>query len=165
MGLRDSQRQKVFDAEETLVRLLPSCKLDSFDSTCDYIMTTTNTRWWKTRCPRRASQIRVERARSDSCTSLSFFDGEIRLAQCHYDKITILHELCHLLIPWHCASHGREFCKTMLEMTGRFISPGAKGMLRAEYRKRGVKWCARKNISAAQRAAMAERARRNFGLV
>lgn len=162
MRARDSQRQKVFDAEDALVIRLPSVRLDCFSLVCDYAKAVTGTRWWKEHYSKK--QVYMKQPRSDSCTSLALEDGGIRIAKCHYEKVTILHELCHLVIPWQYASHGREFCKTMLDMVGRFISPEAKQMLREEYRKHSVKWCAKKNISPAQRAAMAERARANFGL-
>lgn len=118
---RDSQRQKVYDAERTIAawgdeRFETLLELEAW---LNGILARA---WFKRRWPTfRQLSIKDGRGRRSACgESLQIGGnpviGEITMPLWARTKLVALHELAHCLTPNKYASHGREFCKVFVEL-------------------------------------------------
>lgn len=162
---RDSQRSKVYEAQSHF-HALCSTAWSRFDSISDcqvYVDSVTQSRWWKSRFPF-VYKVRVLKYQGYRKAVAQKWNGTINLPQWAFNEFTILHELCHHTISYDNASHGREFCRNLLVLIKRFLGSEYEQTFRECFKITGVKWRKKRNLSPEQRAAMAERARANFGL-
>lgn len=140
--IRDSQRQKVYDAEmavgpfENELGTLAACQ--------EYVDKVVGSAWVQSRWGR--MNVRVGRGRGYRGTS--YGDGYITLGIPGQNARVILHELAHEL---HArgrsqqrsgprAAHGREFCAIYVALVTRFLGAETGRKLRASYREHGVRF-------------------------
>ena len=157
---RDSQRQRVYDAETLLAkspvlqgwgRMLPTvedCTVYAEKVLADKWVRT----WWPEVADwaldvqdgrsRRSASGRLHRARPFRLNE----EGDV--AQLKFPKPTrweqiVLHEIAHCIAsPQEKAAHGREFVAVYLKLTQRFRGPAIAARLRRCFRKTGAKWYA-----------------------
>lgn len=140
MRPRDSQRQKVFEAE----RLVSATTLTASQA-ATWARTIMTSRWWKKRHPREVSVLCSPRWRCAS-SILHVSTG---------NQLDVLHAMAHILVPTDVAWHGPEFVREYLTLVERFISKDAKANLTKIFRAAGVEtstWNAEAKQAARKRA-------------
>jgi len=152
---RDTQRQKVYDAENVLSpggmvydfswRNRDGVKLDRKDAmTLDecqaFVDAMIRTRWWRNRFRDiRAIWVRDGRGRRRAAGFRGIGRGHIKLPRWSRTPHIILHEVAHVVTPERPA-HGREYARNLLDLVVRFLGPDAGRKLRAAYKVHGVRY-------------------------
>jgi hypothetical protein len=139
---RDSQRQKVWDAEHEARRNTSDNLLLALNNIRPFTKNILNSRWADNHMENYLpKQLDIYVGRSGSCCAWINRHGELQLpAYSHIsDKLALLHAVAHVFSPEDKAWHGPEFCRTYLEMTGRFISSHAADQLRASFKTHRIK--------------------------
>jgi len=139
---RDSQRSKVYAAEEAL-------RTDITEDDALWIADKiTHSRWWAKRVNATLAKSPVMFVDFNTCgaRTASQVRGGTRTiylpfkARSSVTQLSVYHALAHLIVTDdNIAWHGPEFCRLELEMVRRFYSSSVESNLRTEFRKRGVK--------------------------
>jgi len=145
---RDSQRSRVYRAERTVP---PDKFFNDIEEVREYVDKIVSSRWWKNRYPW-VKKVFVEH-RTRGCNALGYAPslfctaGRISLPRWAWNNITVLHELAHtVVIPRPTiASHGPEYCKTLLALVDRWGPSEGGKQLRAAFKQHRVKYIVRKN--------------------
>jgi putative metallohydrolase (TIGR04338 family) len=144
---RDFQKSKVYVAETDAGLGQRILKVDEIQAWIDQI---TGTRWWRSRCY--IEKLRVFDGRGTRKAYGGYFglwhSGKrgwgISMPRWSRYQLYILHELAHILIDQvrdtTVPHHGREFCRHLLALVGRWMGRDHVRLLRAAFRARGVKW-------------------------
>lgn len=140
--LRDSQRQRVYNAERALDIWHRASELfrgdGSLDKTQRYVNKVTRSRFWR----KLLAENGVRRFKYDvtvydgrgSRSARSLGRSSIAVPRWARSPMVILHELAHCAAPPGVASHGREFCSTYLKLVRRFIGKQEADALRQAFR-------------------------------
>jgi len=133
----DSQRIRVYRAEWWVEATLPvNCKFKSIKEIQTFIDNLFNEVWFKTRWKISAPKVMEITGR----TAYAIRDDEIHLPQWGWNKITVLHELSHIVHPHNYGTpHGRYFCRTFLALVGHKIGHKFAKDLKKEFIKRNVR--------------------------
>lgn len=147
---RDTQRQKLYDAEDILkagvwqskaaLRLLDnglkvkSTGNVSIEACQAYVDWVTARAWFQRRWGQR--HILVQHKVYGSATG---GEGRMALPPWSRNEVVILHEITHSLVPSSAASHGPEFAATFLFLVDRVLGSEAKAALLEEFRKRKIR--------------------------
>lgn len=156
--LRDSQRKKVYRAEEAVNGPKPIL-FESMEEMVAWVDSITASAWW--------GQYQIEATRPIMPTSdqfrmygsprarhlkITITDGRRRLSACAYShtgkiamprwsrsKLIVLHEIAHC-ITYERPSHGRQFARNYLELVLKFLGKSVYKELMASFKKHGVKF-------------------------
>jgi hypothetical protein len=152
--VRDSQRQKVFDAENA-VRPTSNEGHAEIDAWATRIV---KSAWFNRRCGRwnnplngPLTAIVLDSYAATNCTpAVRIYGGKYvahaTVAREHRTRIDVAHVLAHLMVneAYPAADirgwHGPEFCKAFLEIVGHWDSEDTKKALTDEFRARKVKF-------------------------
>ena len=165
--LRDMQKSKVYHAEFACRKRFPNEKtFESIEEAQKFVDKVLASATYDKLCERfdcyRRRTIKVVAGRNSDRDSARYYpDGTIKLPPWALNKCVVLHELAHSVSPRF--EHNWPFCEIFLALIGRFMGAADRDMLKAEYKKRKVKFRKPRKVSDEQRAAMADRARKNFG--
>lgn len=158
---RDSQRSKVYEAE-TLANI-ESGYLKTVDEMQKFVNQIMSSRWWKSRSSIDYITVMPGRGCKRALATYTYtHKAAIKMPKWSRYEICILHELTHHLVHWENAAHGREFCRTYLEMIKRFLGHTQYVKQRDAFKKVGVKYCKRKNITPKRRLILAQAAKERF---
>lgn len=131
--MRDTQRQRVYDAERSVPRVLIGT--GSVDEVVEFVGQVVGSAWWRKRCTTGVVQVKDGRGRRIACA----YGNTIKLPRWARSKQIVLHELAHILSDGD-APHGREFAAAQLALLDRFGEPGDGKILRDAYTAKRVKW-------------------------
>ncbi len=118
---RDSQRQKVYDAERT-TPMWDEAKFETLGELEVWLKGIMARAWFKRRWPTfRELRVMDGRGRRHACGEGSGISshpivGYIKMPLWARTRIVALHELAHCLIVGNVAPHGREYCKVYAEL-------------------------------------------------
>lgn len=140
--VRDSQRQKLYDAEREAFTY--NQDFSSWEELVKYVDKLTSSYWYKSRCAHlpilKYSGHKYRGGATCNYRTIVFGVNS-------YCKWIVIHELSHVIINYlyqfelnKIAGHGPEFAKMYLEMIGRFLGEEARETLRKSYVKYGVKF-------------------------
>ena len=163
--IRDSQRQRVYDAEKILwPRRRPEtaifANIEVARACAQQITGSATFRRWFPETPESVTLLEGR-----SCYQQMF---RIRLAPYGFNNPCLLHELCHLVLfhryfgkrkPADFSNHGWEFASTFLRMVGRWMGKSAERTLRAEFKRLKVRTRPRRTreLTDEQRQVLRER--------
>jgi putative metallohydrolase (TIGR04338 family) len=138
--LRDSQRQRVYNAENTQPR---GRAMPTVPEMQRYVDRITSTQWWQRRYPRAATaiQVRPGHGRRHAC---AYSSGEaIAMPRSLRSEMVVLHELAHSAnmrqAPGAYADHGWEFVVIYLDLVHHFMGRAAADGLRAAFKAHRVR--------------------------
>lgn len=145
---RDSQRQKVYDAERYLRN---HCKNEGLRSQINrntefssikeierYIDKLLKSAWFIRRWGKRENPTIVE-IQGHTATAWSA-QNKIDLPRWGWNKVVVLHELAHIVHMFGSGtSHGRYFCRTLLELIEHELGLEARRFLKKRYTTTRVK--------------------------
>jgi len=141
---RDSQRQKVYNAERDVLQPI-SIRWPEVGQMQRYVNKIVRSRWFKSRWPHLVS-ISVGDGRSRRRGS-GFYRGggcgEIRMPVWTRYEYYILHEIAHVIQRYQYPSsitHGPEFCSIYLALVSRWMGKWYGATLRGAFRRYHVKW-------------------------
>lgn len=143
---RDSQRQRVYEAESVLesfptglrqdrVRQVDKVRYASREACQDYVNRVTRSKLWEAGSVVVGSGKRFRKA-------VARGTGQIELPIWARNEWTILHELAHCLTTAkfkNVADHGREFCSVYIKLVKRFLGPQWAKKLKDSFREHRVK--------------------------
>lgn len=141
-SFRDSQRQKLYDAEYRFALMMwpgmgdrPTFKsIKEIQEFADKFM---KSAWVHRRFGHQRPVIIREHA--NLCDAWRG-DRSIRLAKWGWCISIVLHELCHILVPGNFGNpHGRFFCRLFLEVIEHKLGSRARKLLKKQYQFYGVK--------------------------
>jgi hypothetical protein len=146
---RDFQRERVYKAEGHVEAVLKERGLDgalSLDEVKALVGTVTRSRYWKSKAihnhAARGKPVLVKdgRARRRACAGWRPISGYyIAMPVRGRTRLTTLHELNHIAVYHNPVWHGREFARSMLAMTRRFLGKEAGDLLAEQYKVLRVK--------------------------
>lgn len=147
----DSQRQNLYDAQGVIYRRY-SETLDSVKKCQKYIDYILGLKWFQRRWP--VSSVRV--IGSDQlkrpANARRFYQGggswdwrynhdtRIKVRRSGVKKVTLLHELAHMLVPHPHAGHGRLYCRTFLELVRWRFGDDAYKTMKQSFRDHNVNY-------------------------
>jgi putative metallohydrolase (TIGR04338 family) len=140
---RDTQRQRVYDAERTLAAWrTPLGKRGAMDEVTAFVNEVVGSAWWQKRSSIRTVYRKDGRGRSHAgaWTDWSGQSFVALPAGWARSKAVVLHELAHHLVPEEAAAHGKEFAGSLVALLERFGDPGSVDELKAAYAAQRVRW-------------------------
>jgi putative metallohydrolase (TIGR04338 family) len=164
---KDTQMQKVYDAEQAVFHNATASGFQSFEEVNAFVAKVFASAWFKRHFPQ---AYRPPRLHEHNGGRTAFARGySIHLPKNDFGKKkwVVLHELAHCLTPSRSQeaghilqSHGREFCAIYLKLIGHGIGPKTQKALRDSFRQHKVKYLPKKRLSPEQLNALKERGRR-----
>ena len=149
----DSQRQKLYNAQNESIKKIEQPKFDTIDEVRAYVEKIMNSPWWKKRYPD-IYRLEIENGAGKTAAK----GGPIRnglwmtLPRWARKPCTILHEMAHGIVPRDVAAHGREYAGVLVELVTRFMGKEAGKQLRASFAKHKVKYKSKRTLSPEQKA-------------
>ena len=142
--MRDSQRTKVYQAEELL--LFPEEKIFPDIEACQrYVDRILRSKWWKKNCLRPWIQITLSERRGGGGTAWGA--NTIEIGRRSFRQMLILHELSHCAVSHLHVKHGREWCNFYLQLVRRFAGAKIANDLKAHFRFMKVKYSLGRSVS------------------
>lgn len=160
MSTRDSQRQKVYDAEHSVIRPSGNLRVSRFGQRClvddvratdsdgatIYYPSINNVQAYvdavrtSAAFRRRWGHVSLTVVSTHGNTARGGF-GQVHIPVNHrHNEALLLHEIAHNLVGRHKGGwHGPEFAATLLELF-KIVLPGYAPILRAAYSREGVKY-------------------------
>lgn len=156
-AVRDSQRQKVYDAEKVIRRQGRSfSSIEEMQTYCDRL---TGSAWFSRRWS--VTKIVVQRGREGTSAWANAMRRIINMPTWAWTEDVVLHEISHILTErkyGKVAAHGREFARTYLELVRHQMGKEHGDRLRDSFRQHKVKFTKpRAPMTPEQREAAAER--------
>jgi putative metallohydrolase (TIGR04338 family) len=134
---RDSQRARVYRAEDKVAQKLKEPNLGSVASTQDVVDSVVNSDWWQAVAPHRPLVVVADGRGRRSGGSIG---GEIRLPRRYRTRLVVLHELAHEWVTCPVrAPHGPEFAGAFLNLIGVFHSDGVAALMSDAFAYEGVR--------------------------
>lgn len=144
MTPRDSQRSKVYAAQEQLIKGQHFKTVSVID---DYVKGIIGSHWFKNRWPNiEMVQIKDGRGRYSACAGRNYLGHFIKLPRWSRYERLILHELAHVVTPENYAWHGRGFVKNFIALLEWKMKINPRPVFR-EYR---VKWHSKRKNNETQ---------------
>ena len=166
-GQRDSQMQKLYDAEYSLIPCSPKDNL-SFDELITKIDEVVNDTWFRKKFGRLFSDtvLKVENASSRQNMAYAFGTDLLSFPP-HFCNIPIiLHELTHIIVDRlhfvvnmnkNYTTHGRMFAFIYLELVKKFMGERSYTILKTGYKNFNVKYRNRIPQTSAKKKILRER--------
>jgi hypothetical protein len=138
---RDSQRQKVYDAERFVTTRR---QFGSLDEVKQFISTVVGSRWWKTKYPFARREFKFIVGPDWWRASMGWM-GTLVLPKSKWNDFVVLHELTHVAMYKHrlgrnSPAHGRVFCNHLLQIIRRFAGDQSWEELKEGFKAKRVKW-------------------------
>lgn len=151
---RDSQRMKLYRAEDNAEREAPYARLDDLHDMRAWLATIIRSQWWLNRWPYVVDlDVRDGRGRKGACGSCwhngnrlqhnnPAILGELCMPRHYRSQGIILHELAHVATDAHfgglhwksqVAAHGPEFARTYLELIAQYCGTFYADILRDQF--------------------------------
>lgn len=141
----DSQRQRLYDSESAVFGVrFNQTVFTSVEECQSYADRITSSAWFR----RRFGDISVTIKPGRGCVrALAHTSSRtIKLPKWARQKWVIIHELTHILAPKPHGSHGRLFCAIYLDLLDHFLGSDKASALKAEMKKRNVKYSPRRSV-------------------
>lgn len=154
--MKDSQRQKVYDAEHFLQDV--SHRFESLDEMQRYADNFIRSKWFRKRYWIKTITIKSG-AGFRKATCYGTYNAVLYMPVWSRTEAVLLHEIAHAAAP-ASEMHGREFARIFVELVGHKMGQGAASRLKDSFRAHGVTFTrarTRKPLSEEQRAAACER--------
>lgn len=169
-GQRDSQMQKLYDAEYSLIPCSPKDNL-TFDELIHKINEVVNDTWFRKKFGRLFSDtsLKVENASSRQNMAYSFGTDFLSFPPQFCNFPIILHELAHTIsdrlqfvvaFNYNYTTHGRMFAFIYLELVRKFMGERSYTILRTGYKNFNVKYRNRIPQTSAKKKILRERMRK-----
>ena len=170
---RDSQRQKVYDAEHALRDKLKLRKFKDLKDAQEYVNRILSSSWYAKMFPGGRKNVTLRYSRGSSWATATSF-GVINMPKTGWywagNNFVVLHELAHTLTPaaveanmcagspkcgmhsepWYHiktpAAHGPEFTRIYLDLIRRWMGKDAYEAMKTQYRTRRVKVAIRSKV-------------------
>jgi len=148
-SFRDSQKQKLYDAETITRRLMEKQNLNpsfsSIEEIQKFIDKLISSAWFKKRFGDNVV-CKVINARENQRTAYARFHN-ISLPHWAWNKVVVLHELSHIVSRHYEGSHGRFFARAFLEIVRHVLGQEAAWILKKYYKKGKVKYLPKRELS------------------
>lgn len=138
---RDSQKQKLYDAEQILRTHFTdvNTQFESIEEIKQYVNKLLKSAWLKRRIGGALTTIEIIEIKGHTA-----YGGRcslrMQLPKWAWNKVVILHELTHIIQPFSTGtSHGRCFCKILLELIGHELGLEAKHYLKKKFIEYGIR--------------------------
>lgn len=161
---RDSQRQKLYDAESYAGYKMNKQNLNPKFTSIEEIQKFTDklisSAWFKRRWGEHSIEI-VQQNRGRAAYARF---NRIHLPKWAWISMIVLHEITHIAGSRKTssgASHSRFFARTFLELVDHVLGPKAKKILREEFKRERVKYTPKYQLTNKDRQARRERFVRN----
>lgn len=166
-GQRDSQMQKLYDAEYSLIPCSPKDNL-SFDELIYKINEVVNHTWFRKKFGRLFSEtiLKVENASSRQNMAYAFGTDLLSFPPHFCNVPIILHELTHIIVDRlhfvvnmnkSYTTHGRMFAFIYLELVKKFMGDRSYTILKTGYKNFNVKYRNRIPQTSAKKKILRER--------
>jgi len=167
--MRDSQRSKVYGAEDALVRAYKDERLETTDEIYNWVAKLSSRKWFKKRFPMFNIERFVVKSGRGRRTA---YGGHTHIAMPKWsrNKMIILHELAHCLnvtghdSRYHVA-HGRRYCRIYLSLVKHAMGTDRARELRQRFKQYKVKYSLGRRLTSAQREAARQRCLKNQPLL
>ena len=146
---RDSKRQAVYDSEYAALHdHVSNTNFETIPRVREFVEKILRSQWYKAykvmptvvggweRHPYRYCEIRDGRGRRRPCATT----GVMKLPRAGRYKHVVLHELAHHMQTERRPWHGKQFRRIYLDLVRRWMGHDAWELLRAEYKKRNVRY-------------------------
>lgn len=166
MRERDTQRQRVYDAEDSLMtpeyESDPYNQLNTVNEMQVWVNRIVGSTWFRNRWPiienirvadgrrrRRAAAFVWQKRGLGGLDGLfvSAIEGEIRMPRHTRYKLIVLHEVAHVVAEvqygrGNIAPHGREYCSVYLKLARKFLGSALANSLKEAFRQGDIKYTA-----------------------
>ncbi len=171
-GQRDSQMQKLYDAEYSLIPCSPKDNL-TFDELIQKIDYVVNDIWFRKKFGRLFSDtiLQVENASSRQNIAYSFGTDFLSFPPHFCNFPIVLHELTHTIVDrlqfvvafnYNYTTHGRMFAFIYLELVRKFMGERSYTILKTGYKNFNVKYRNRIPQTSAKKKILRERLATNL---
>ncbi len=138
---RDSQRQKLYDAENMAIVRYSRDKIKTFSSLNaidKYVRALLESKWIVRRFGKQPLPKIV--STSNRCAYSCIATRRLNFPEWSRNEVVILHEVSHWVhLYGYGTAHGRFFARTFLELTGYMIGAKFRTLLKQAYQQHGVK--------------------------
>lgn len=150
--MRDSQRQRVYDAE-TLYEKAGGSRGLSFrnkDEIQMYLFNLVQSPWYKKEFPKAPGTVHLRMNGPRVRSSASPVSGIIRIAknEKHMSELVVLHELAHIA-SGPGAGHGREWCVNYLKLLRKKLGDETEEKLKECFKEKKVRFRPKRRVTTA----------------
>ena len=141
---RDSQRQKLYDAERDVAEFEKMHRLESMFEIEAYVRCVTRDAWFVRHYGEHTIQVRDGRGHRRATGN--YLLGRITMPTWSRSKMITLHELVHACVrcPRDEGAHGRNFARAYLAVVGHFLGREVGAKLKVAMAAHGVRWKAKR---------------------
>ncbi len=148
LPVRDSQRQKVYDAEQVLVFM--SYRIESVDKIQERVDKILYSKWADRRLIRFHVQVKDGRGKRHARGGRCGFGRAIWLPKWSRTEYIILHEVAHAVGDWKVDRHGPRFCAIFLDLVSHVMGHEAGAALKLSFKKHHVRFHPYRNPESAR---------------
>ena len=155
---RDSQRQKLYDAEASAFAITPPFQkvFSSLEEIQKYIDKFTKSAWFRKRFGQHSITVKGKKGYGASARRM---DSTVRFSESCWNIISVLHEVAHIVKDYgYGGSHGRYYARTLLEFVDHECGKEAANTLKTKFKLCRVKYLPKRVVSDEAR----EKLRQNF---
>jgi putative metallohydrolase (TIGR04338 family) len=149
--MRDSQRQRAYDAEKQFVIALGAGRaFHTLDEIQAYLFNLMQSIWFqKTFAFKKSVTVKLGRSNGQSRGNPS---GAITIAnrKNNMNEELVLHELAHVLAGDADGWHGRTWCMTFLQLIRKKFGPEAEDKMKECFTAQGVKFRPKRRVTTAK---------------
>lgn len=158
---RDSQRQKLYNAEQVVRPVHQGKRFETVEEISAYLETARQHKWWKTQFG--AFPYQPFRVRPGFGARHAHGGGTtITLPIWARTELVIWHEIAHCITQWKYpsrAAHGREYAQIFLSLIRHYLGQAAHDALKAAFRTYHVRYTPKRVLRPDVLAALRERGR------
>tara|TARA_A100001037_G_scaffold244817_1_gene225947 strand:+ start:103494 stop:104165 length:672 start_codon:yes stop_codon:yes gene_type:complete len=173
-GERDSQRQKLYDAEYNLIPPADDNSME-FSDVILKIAEIVNDTWFRKKFGRLFSdaELKVENASTRQKMAYAYGSTQLSFPPNFCNTPIIIHELTHIITDRlsyvvhfrkNYATHGRMFAFIYLELVKKYMGDNAHRVLKAGYKNFNVKYHNRIPQTSVKKKMLRERLIKNFNV-
>lgn len=149
MKERDYQKKRLYEAEDLMLPIFgESINLQTQSQLKEYVFYITNSDWWKTRYT--GNEINIYFTNIGGAKA-NLDNGILKFSNSYcrniYNKVTVIHELAHILVPnigEATTSHSPKFAWLMIRMVRHFIGDEVANKLEESFINNNVSYSSSK---------------------
>lgn len=138
MGVRDSQRSKVYKAQWASVANYKTA-LGDLEAVGKFVRRVCRSDWWREHALYPNEEVKIGDGRGARNAFARQVLNQIVLPKWARTDATVLHELSHLTVSTYKPAHGPEFCANYLQLVRKYMGSEPADALKQQFKLCGCK--------------------------
>ncbi len=137
---RDSQRQRVYDAEKLIPDFSSGHRLETMEEIEAYVAMMLSHEWFRRHFRSIGDHIDVSDGRGSRRAKAFCTQNRMSFPKWARSRMNVIHEVTHMVVSDAVSAHGWQFCATYLDLTRHFMGEERYKQLREAFRTKKVRY-------------------------